>query len=183
MEDLAGHILDIAENGLSAGATKIKITIIINHPDNQVLIEIKDNGAGIPEELLGKINDPFVTTRKERKVGLGLALLSQACQESGGKLKVSSKLKKGTTVRAILLLGHIDRKPLGKLGDTLTALLLAESQPEINLTIKKINGNTVKFTFNFSRAKLHTSNKIVYEPQFLTELAKNINHLSSIIER
>lgn len=183
MEDLAGHILDIAENGLRAGATKITITIIINHPDNQLLIEIKDNGAGIPDELLGKIDDPFVTTRKERKVGLGLALLRQACQESGGKLKVRSQLKQGTTVRALLQLDHIDRKPLGKLGDTLMALLLAENQPEINLTIKKIHVNTVKFIFKFSPAKLHTSNKIVYEPQFLTELAKNINHLSSIIEQ
>ncbi|MCX7766454.1 MAG: ATP-binding protein, partial [Candidatus Sumerlaeia bacterium] len=182
-EDLAEHILDIAENGLRAGATKIKITIIINHPEDKLLIEIKDNGAGISEALLGQIKDPFVTTRKDRKVGLGLALLNQACQESGGKLNVKSRLKHGTIVRAILSLTHIDRKPLGKLGDTLMALLLAETQPEINLTIKKINGNTVKFTFNFSRGKSYTDNQFFKKPNFLTELAKNINHLSAFIER
>ncbi|HCS53894.1 MAG TPA: sensor histidine kinase, partial [Planctomycetaceae bacterium] len=49
------------------------------------LIEISDNGPGVPEELTEEIFHPFVTTKKEG-VGLGLALARQAAQDCEGSL-------------------------------------------------------------------------------------------------
>ncbi|QYK01287.1 sensor histidine kinase [Shewanella psychrotolerans] len=60
-----------------------------------VKIEIEDEGKGIPEEQLGRIFDPFYTTRKDG-TGLGLSLSYGIIKRIGGTIEVSSTLGKGT---------------------------------------------------------------------------------------
>lgn len=60
-----------------------------------VKIEIEDEGKGIPEEQLGRIFDPFYTTRKDG-TGLGLSLSYGIIKRIGGTIEVSSILGKGT---------------------------------------------------------------------------------------
>ncbi len=60
-----------------------------------VKIEIEDEGGGIPPELLGRIFDPFYTTRKDG-TGLGLSLSYGIIKRIGGTIEVSSTLGKGT---------------------------------------------------------------------------------------
>ena len=92
MEDLSLHILDIAENAISAKAKKIEILIIEEPGEDRLTIEIQDDGMGMDEEVSKKAVDPFFTTRSSRKVGLGLSLMAQAAQEAGGMLRIESKL-------------------------------------------------------------------------------------------
>ena len=79
MREIALHILDLAANSVSAGASKIKILVEENLQDNYLRILVEDNGKGIDAATLAKITDPFVTSRTERKVGLGIPLLKGSC--------------------------------------------------------------------------------------------------------
>ncbi len=137
MEDLSLHILDIAENAISAKAKKIEILIIEEPREDRLTIEIRDDGMGMDEEICQKAVDPFFTTRSSRKVGLGLSLMAQAAQEAGGSLRIESKSGKGTNVIATFQYHHIDRKPLGNMTETVVALLLGNPDLEITYTHKK----------------------------------------------
>ena len=130
MEDLSLHILDIVENSIAAGAKKIKIKIIEEKKKDSLTIEITDDGKGMDEKTLKKVLDPFFTTRNTRKIGLGLPLLAQSAEESGGSIKIESEPGKKTTVKATFGYSHIDRKPFGDVGETLKVLIAGN--PDIN---------------------------------------------------
>jgi two-component system, NtrC family, sensor kinase len=69
----------------------------------RLLIEITDNGIGIPDENMNKILDPFFTTKAVGKgTGLGLSVSMNIIQEHGGDMEIVSQFRKGTTVRIIL---------------------------------------------------------------------------------
>ena len=130
MEDLSLHILDIVENSVRACAKKIEIKIIDEKKKDLLTIEIIDNGKGMDEKTLKNVLDPFFTTRNTRKIGLGLSLLAQSAEESGGSIKIESKPGKGTKVKATFGYSHIDRKPLGDIHESLKVLIAAN--PDIN---------------------------------------------------
>ncbi|MGB9721061.1 MAG: ATP-binding protein [bacterium] len=123
MQDLSLHILDIVENSIDAGATKIQIMIDEDIEKNLLKIKIKDNGKGMDKKTLEKVLDPFYTTKTVRRVGLGLSLFAQSVKEAEGTIKIKSKVNKSTIVEAKMRYDHIDRKPLGDMCDTLMALI------------------------------------------------------------
>ncbi len=123
MEDLSLHILDIAENSIAAAARRIEIKIDEDKDKDLLTIEIIDDGKGMDPKALKKALDPFFTTRKTRKVGLGLSFLAQAAKESGGKIKLNSKEHEGTTVKATFRLSHPDCKPMGDINETIRVLV------------------------------------------------------------
>jgi signal transduction histidine kinase len=124
MEDLSLHILDIAENSISASAKRIEIRIDEDEVKDLLTIEIKDDGKGMDEQTQQKVLDPFFTTRKTRKVGLGLSLLAQATRESDGKIELDSRNGEGTTVKATFRFSHPDRKPMGDIDETIRTLVV-----------------------------------------------------------
>jgi len=64
-----------------------------------VLVDIEDNGIGIPEDKLGKICDPFFTTKEVGKgTGLGLSIVQSIIQDHGAEMTVTSQVNKGTTI-------------------------------------------------------------------------------------
>ena len=75
MEELALHVLDLAQNSLAAGATLVIIIINEDTMTNRLTIGIEDNGRGMESEFVVQVLDPFTTTRTTRRVGLGLPLL------------------------------------------------------------------------------------------------------------
>lgn len=137
MEDISLHILDIAENSVSAGATLIKITISVDTPKDLFSVEIEDNGRGIPEALRAEVLDPFYTTRTTRKVGLGLPLLAQSARETGGDISVRAGNTTGTIVTANFRQSHIDMKPLGDITETLVVLIAGNLQTDFIFTYNK----------------------------------------------
>lgn len=130
MRELALHILDIAENSISAGADQIKISIDENLVDDQLDIEIEDNGKGIDEETLAKISDPFMTSRTTRNVGLGIPFFKAAAEACEGSFNIQSTEGVGTTVQATFRHSHIDRMPLGDISATIQTLIIGT--PEVN---------------------------------------------------
>ncbi|MCA1746858.1 MAG: ATP-binding protein, partial [Bacteroidales bacterium] len=108
MKEIALHILDIAENSLNAGANKVEIRIELNRADKRLRIEISDNGKGMSREMLSRTADPFFTSRTTRKVGLGIPLLRQHAEMTGGSVELRSAENKGTTVQAAFDTSHPD---------------------------------------------------------------------------
>lgn len=69
----------------------------------QIELQVRDDGVGIPPEILPQIFDPFTTTKEVGKgVGLGLAVSKGIVERHGGHIEVISELGVGTTFRIIL---------------------------------------------------------------------------------
>ena len=117
MKNLAEHILDIVQNSLRAEATLIEIIVEENKTDDFCKVQITDNGCGMNEEQLKQAANPFFTSRKTRKVGLGLSLLKQNALQTNGNFNIQSAPGVGTTVEATFQLSNIDRPPLGEIWD------------------------------------------------------------------
>lgn len=130
MKDLALHILDIVQNSIAAGSTLIEIAIDERLDLSETEIQIRDNGKGIPAEMLPQVTDPFVTSRTTRKVGLGLPLLKQNAEQTGGHLTIGSEPGKGTKLKVVFKADHIDMPPWGDLSGVV--ILLACGNPEID---------------------------------------------------
>lgn len=124
MKELSLHILDVAENGINAGADRVSISVEADRKENRFRIIIADNGRGISADLIAHITDPFYTTRTTRRVGLGLSLLKAAAQHCNGLMNVESFEGKGTTIVTEFEYDHIDRAPLGDMEGTLISLIM-----------------------------------------------------------
>lgn len=129
--DLSQHILDIAENSVTAEATLVHIDIDENPGDDCLTIVVQDNGRGMDADMLERIADPWVTTRTTRKVGLGIPFLKQTGEMCGGSFEIVSAVGQGTTTRATLQLSHIDRPPLGDLTGTLLCIIVGSPQVDL----------------------------------------------------
>ncbi len=98
------NILKNAQDNFKERATKNpKITITCKDSDDKVIIEICDNGGGIPEDIMPKIFDPYFSTKDEKNgTGLGLHMSKTIVEEHhNGKLQVSNR-DSGVCFRIIL---------------------------------------------------------------------------------
>jgi hypothetical protein len=134
MRDLSLHLLDIVQNSVKAQATAIEIEIEARPHEDQLVLSVRDNGCGMPSDMVAKVQDPFVTSRTTRSVGLGISLLKELCELTGGHLNLQSQEGVGTDLVATLGLSSIDRLPLGSLGDTFFILLSAD--PGLDYSLK-----------------------------------------------
>ena len=132
MKELSLNILDVAKNSVSAGASFIRIDL--NTDANGILtLQISDNGCGMDEEVLRGVTDPFYTTRKTRKVGMGLPLLKLAAEQTGGSLQLTSCTvppHNGTDLKATFDTTSIDCMPIGDIVSTVC--ILVAGSPEID---------------------------------------------------
>lgn len=122
------HVLDIVENSVAAGATRVDVTVCEDSVHDTLTIVVQDNGKGMDQDLLARVSDPFVTTRTTRKVGLGIPLLKAAAEACNGYLRIESTPGQGTRLEACFQRSHIDRMPLGDLAGTWLTLLIAFPQ-------------------------------------------------------
>ena len=153
MEDLSLHILDIAENSVAAQASLIEIRLIEDKKLNVLSIEVIENGVGMDEETQKKALDPFFTSKKVRRFGLGLSLLSESAREASGHLTIRSKKGMGTRVKAVFQHSHIDRRPLGNIGQTVLTLVIGN--PDIDfIYVHKRDGRRYIFDTRKIRSRL-----------------------------
>jgi len=129
METLSLHILDIAENSIRAGATKVAVEIVEDEAEDLLTVCIKDDGKGMCRDTSEKARDAFFSTKQGKKVGLGLALLCQAGEQAGGAVTVDSREGVGTEVTATFRRSHPDMQPLGDVLETMAVLVAGH--PEI----------------------------------------------------
>ena len=64
-----------------------------------VVITVADSGYGIPAELMPTLFEPFVTTKGEKGAGLGLWIVKGVVANHAGKIRIRSKVGRGTAVR------------------------------------------------------------------------------------
>lgn len=134
MKELSLNVLDITENSAKAGATLIRIEI--EETAELLTLTITDNGCGMTKETLEGVVNPFYTTRKTRKVGMGIPLLKMAAEQTGGSVTITSKHESeapedhGTVVCATFHPNHIDFTPMGDIVATMETLI--QGHPEID---------------------------------------------------
>jgi 3',5'-nucleoside bisphosphate phosphatase len=141
MEDLALHILDIAQNSVEAGATSIEIDLLEDPERDRLLIEVRDDGPGMDGERVARAADPFFTSRTTRRVGMGLSLLAEAARAAEGDFKIDSAPGAGTRVRATFRHSHIDRAPLGDVETTM--MVLMAGQPQVDVRFRHCVGDRI----------------------------------------
>ncbi|HEY5401837.1 MAG TPA: response regulator [Pyrinomonadaceae bacterium] len=91
-------VIALATNALDAMVISGMLTIAAKNQDDKVVVDVIDNGVGIPQENLPKIFEPFFTTKEIGKgTGLGLAVCYGILTEHGGALDVQSTVGVGTT--------------------------------------------------------------------------------------
>jgi len=100
-------VMNLLMNGAEAthakGGGVVSITTRTMADGARVMLEVKDNGEGIPPANLVKIFDPFFTTKPEGKgVGLGLAVVYGIIESHGGDVEVKSTVGVGTTFTVTL---------------------------------------------------------------------------------
>ncbi len=134
MKDLSLHIMDIAQNSIVAGASRIRFILKTQGNPLKLVCEFIDNGRGMDMEFLKEVTDPFKTSRSTRDVGLGIPLLKQSAEMADGELFIQSEPFKGTLLRAEFAVNHIDRIPLGDVPGTFAMLIMAN--PKIGWMIE-----------------------------------------------
>ena len=106
-----------------------------------VCVEVSDNGHGMSDEVLGRVFEPFFTTRAEgRGTGLGLSAAKQVVEEHGGTIRIESKTGQGTTVFVYIPRLQVEsmRSPPGRprasngLNGASEQLLLLVSDPQLS---------------------------------------------------
>ncbi len=134
MEELSLNILDIAQNSVRAGASRVEISVVEKPADDRMIITITDDGCGMTPEQIAHVEDPFYTTRTTRKVGLGVPFFKMAALMTGGDFSICSQVGEGTQVQAVFGLTHIDRMPLGNMADTMCILMGCNEQINFSFT-------------------------------------------------
>lgn len=133
------HIMDIIQNSISARSTRIAIEIEEDTGQNVYRVILTDNGTGMNGETLKIVTDPFFTTRITRKVGIGLSLLKQNAERTGGWLSIESEICKGTRVEALFIHNHLDRPESGDIGGVIALSMI--SNPAIEFQYRhEVNG-------------------------------------------
>ena len=96
-------LLNLCLNALDAMPTGGCLTVTSRVVETDALIEVSDTGAGIPEEHLSRIYDPFFTTKAQGQgTGLGLSITYGVIQEHAGTIECESRLGHGTRFRITL---------------------------------------------------------------------------------
>lgn len=164
MRELTLHLLDIAENSISAGAKNIKVQIEENSEKDLLKLNVSDDGRGMSEETVKKVIDPFVTSRTTRKVGLGIPLLKEAAEACDGYFELTSTLGKGTDLCVQFQRSHIDRMPLGDVSTTFQNLFF--SNPIVHWIFEyRIDEN--EFVFDDQEIKDALQGVSITEPEII----------------
>jgi signal transduction histidine kinase len=93
---------NVAANACQAmpGGGRLKIRFLSR--SEQAVIEVEDEGCGIPEEIRHRIFEPFFSFGKSEGIGLGLATTQKIIEEHGGRIEIESRARRGTVVRLLL---------------------------------------------------------------------------------
>ncbi|MDW5318552.1 PAS domain-containing protein [Rhizobium sp. PL01] len=110
-------------------------------PGQYVVLSVSDTGAGIPEEILDTVFEPFFSTKEEGKgSGLGLSMVHGFVRQSGGHIKLYSEVGHGTTVKLYLPRAtdkedrEVDLRSGPVIGGTET-ILVVEDDNEVRETV------------------------------------------------
>lgn len=93
----------------------LKVSVEKDTVNSNVTVRVTDTGHGIPSQDLGRVFDPYFTT-KQSGTGLGLAIVHKILEAHSGQIKITSSEDQGTTVSVILPSGERSNDDEYKLG-------------------------------------------------------------------
>ncbi|MFQ6081899.1 MAG: PAS domain S-box protein [Candidatus Aminicenantia bacterium] len=117
-----------------------KLIIGTKLKESKILIEISDDGPGIPEDALPKIFDPFFTTKEDtRSAGLGLSIVQRIIRDHQGEIRVSSEVGQGSTftvglpvfIEEELVQGEERPSPEKEISKIEKKVLIVEDEPSV----------------------------------------------------
>lgn len=155
MDEFSLYILDITMNSVRAGASQIDVSL--REVGEWLWFTVTDNGCGMTRAQVEKLKNPFFTTRKTRKVGLGVPFLTMLAEMTGGSVEITSipetnedtgapDPNHGTTLSAKFGRHHIDFLPMGNLPDTIVTLIQGSPETDFTFTHERENENTVRLS-------------------------------------
>ncbi|MBI5881682.1 MAG: response regulator [Elusimicrobia bacterium] len=176
------NLLVNARQAIESGKGRGVITVSTCASDGEVLVTVSDSGPGIPAEVMGRIWEPFFTTKAAGKgTGLGLAICKQIVEGEGGRISVESSPGKGAAFMVRLpvapdLPGTEDksREACGP-GD----ILVAEDDPagrELLNRLLGVHGRPVVLTKSFDEALA----RILEQPPALLVTDLNMPGMSAL---
>jgi len=174
MEDLSLHILDIVENSIAASADKIEIRISEDKKKDLLSVEVIDNGVGMDKKTVKKVLDPFFTTKTVRRFGFGLSLLSEAAKAANGHFSIKSEKGDGTRIKAEFQYSHIDRKPLGDIGQTIITIVIGNPEIDLVYVYKK---NSHKYSLDTRKIKAQLKETPINSPDGIRKIKENLKKI------
>ena len=175
MRTIADHLFDILENSVNANSDRIVVKLSFSK--NIFYCYINDNGKATK---LKNITDPFVTSRKTRRVGLGLPLLKVTTESTGGYLKISfTENKKGTRLEFAVNMKHIDARPFGDMAAVFSDIVRVWPGIDFEVFVKQSNLernilNTVELKETLNIETLNDNEVLYYIKEHLKNELLNI---------
>lgn len=93
-------LVNVVDNAIKWSPEEGTITVDTIRDGDEIMVEVKDEGPGIPEELLPRVFERFVTGDKSRQLsnGLGLSIVDEVMRQHHGSASIASQVGRGTTV-------------------------------------------------------------------------------------
>jgi signal transduction histidine kinase len=110
--ELREVLLNLLENARHAGARHV--TVRVEQQGRDVMLRIRDDGSGIPEDILPRVFEPHFSTTTSGS-GLGLAISRRLVEGWGGRIALESAVGAGTTVSVLLVATLAPRAPAGEI--------------------------------------------------------------------
>ncbi len=151
----------------------MRIEIILTKDDRRDLLtlEIRDNGKGMDAETLSRIRDPFFTT-KHKRTGLGIPLLAQTAELTGGGVVISSMPGAGTVVTATFGWCHVDRPQLGDIASTMVTLIAGHGN-KVDFLYEERTGSGLR-RLDTAELKLELEDVPITDPMVLDAIRETV---------
>jgi two-component system, sporulation sensor kinase C len=97
-------LYNLVRNAIQASPPQQEVLLRTTRSADEVAVEVKDSGPGIPADVLPRIFDPFFSTKQgesESGMGLGLSVSRSLIEAIGGRIEVVSHLKRGSVFTAV----------------------------------------------------------------------------------
>ncbi len=112
-EQIKRVVINLLNNAIAAfqenGVNRVKIITRLNPISSKIIIDIMDNGPGIPEKTLPLLFEPYFSTKKEG-TGLGLAIAKRIINDHGGQMRATSPKGNGTCLTMELPMKKTNRE-------------------------------------------------------------------------
>jgi PAS domain S-box-containing protein len=151
LEQVFLNLLVNAVQALPDGRAENEIRVSVRaNPAGQVVVDVTDNGAGVPDDVRSRIFDPFFTTKPVGLgVGLGLSICHGIVSAHGGTIAVESVPGRGSTFRVALPAERADASPSppaarprgpgeGEGGKKRRRVLVIDDEPALSSMIRRV---------------------------------------------
>lgn len=107
-EQFTQVVINLVTNAVEATRDGGDIEVEVSREDGRAVLVVRDRGAGMTEDVLEQLGQPFFTTRGDNRSGLGVGICMRIVEEHGGTLSFRSKPGKGT--KALVELPEVGEK-------------------------------------------------------------------------